>query len=253
MDDFLQEFEATPEEAKSFANPQTTTNNNTSNNSYSNNNNSYNNNKSSGGDWKSKSKDAWKKKQQEVQEPYLPVVVYIDRDFPQDIKDKLINFISMLISKGFTVRFNAEDKDLVNRVTSLSTTNIEAHVPFNDFKGNRDDPEGIKSKFCWNSKTTDHIAQVNFPAWEKLPRIVQIIMSRNVRMLIGSNNNSPAKFLITWSPDGATCTKEVSNETGNVGTYIKVADKLSVPVFNLNNPQSRELISKYILKGESNE
>lgn len=232
MSDFLSEFETTGETT-----PTTSSNNN-----------NYSNNQSSGGgDWREKSKEDWKKKQQEVQDPYMPVIVYIDRDFPQDIKDKLVAFISKLISKGFTVRFNADDVDLVKRIRSMSTKNIEDHVPFKDFKPTRDG-EAISSKFCWNSKTTDHIAQMSNPAWEKLPRIVQIIMSRNARMLVGSKNNSPAKFLITWSPDGASCGKEVSSETGNVGSYIKMADRVAVPVLNLNNAGSRELINQYILK-----
>lgn len=247
MDDFLQEFDMSATEASSFEDPMKAQQQQQPQQQQQNN---YQKQNSSGGDWKSKGREEWMRKQKEVQDPYLPVVVYIDRDFPDNIKDSLISFISKLISKGFTVRFNADDKSIYDRIISLSNSKVEAHVPFNDFKQNRDDVEGIKSKFCWNSATTDHIAQQNFVAWDKLPKIVRILMSRNVRMLIGARNNSPAKFLITWSPDGATNATQVSTNTGNVGTYIKTADSLSVPIFNLNSPESRELISKYILKGE---
>lgn len=244
MDDFLQEFDMSASEASTFEDPMKTQQQQQppQQNNYQ--------KQNSNGDWKSKGRDEFIRKQKEVQDPYLPVVVYIDRDFPENIKDNLIAFISKLISKGFTVRFNADDRVIYDKIISLSNNKVEAHVPFNDFKQNRDDAEGIKSKFCWNSATTDHIAQQNFVAWDKLPKIVRILMSRNVRMLIGSRNNSPAKFLITWSPDGATTGTQVSTNTGNVGTYIKTADSLSVPVLNLNNQESRELISKYILKGE---
>lgn len=239
MDDFLGDnFGMSDDEAKTF----TGGNNSSSGNSYGNNNNS----SSGGGDWKSKGREEWKKKQQEVQEPYMPVVVYIDRDFPSDVKEKLVNLISRLISLGFTVRFNAEDEEIVKKVKAFSSNKIEDHIPFNGFND-------MKSKFCWNSNTTNHIAQQNFGAWAKLPKLVQILMSRNVRMLIGSNNNSPAKFLITWSKDGAFRGPQVSNETGNVGTYIKVAEKLAVPVFNLNNQQSRDEMNRFIFRKSEQE
>jgi len=52
----------------------------------------------------------WKKKEEEIKEPYVPICIFIDRDFPQEIKDIAYRLASKFINKKYTVRINGDDK-----------------------------------------------------------------------------------------------------------------------------------------------
>ena len=43
------------------------------------------------------------RKEEVVEDPYIPVAIYVDRDFPQEVKDALYNIASKLINKKITV------------------------------------------------------------------------------------------------------------------------------------------------------
>lgn len=182
------------------------------------------NNNNSGGGYQRKG--GWTPKEEVIEEPYSPITVYIDREFPQEIKDKLVAIASRLINKGYTVRFNADDKDISDPIMNISQDKVEAHTPWRNFNE-------INSKHYWNSKTSTHLASTNFPAWDKIPNVVQAMMARNVRMIFGTRNNSITKCLITWSPDGASKFSEVTRDTGRSSFIISFASKYCFPVINI--------------------
>ena len=172
-----------------------------------------------------------------VQDPYLPVVVYVEQDFPEEVKDQLAKISSKLISKGFTVRIYGMDKPFVERLQKLSSSKVELYLPWRNFNE-------LESKRTWNTLTAKHVAQVNFAGWEKIPDGVKGSLAGQVRLLLGDRNNSPAKCLITWSKDGAGKAAEVSKETGRSGFIIKLASTYAFPVINVQKPSSEAIIEK---------
>lgn len=260
MSDWLAEFKETepqqqqPQQGYQQQAPQQNYQQQPQQQSYNNNNNYNKGGGYGGGGGQNAGIQAYIQQQKTVQDPYLPIVVFIERDFPQEVKDSLVSLVTILTSKGYTVRFNAEDFAIMDKITSQNGDKIEAHLPLSPFK-NLQTGEERKSKFKNNSATTDHFAEKTFgPGWNKLKKFIQMLISRNARMLISTNNKSPAKFLITWSPDGATNDIEVSSDTGNVGTMIKMASALAIPTFNVNNEKSRDLMNKILLRrGNNNE
>lgn len=203
--------------------PSTTGFNEQKKNNYSNNSGGGNNN--------------WRNREEVVEDPYLPVTIFIDRDFPEEIKQKLVSIASKFINKGYTVRYNGDDKNLHNSIHAFSSKLTEAYVPWKGF-------EEIDSKLSWNTKTANHIAQENFPAWDKIPNLVKAMMARNVRLIFGSRNNSPTKVVITWSPDGATRYPEVTRDTGRSSFIISVASKYTFPVINIQKEGAEEAMEK---------
>ncbi len=196
------------------------------------NNNGYQGNKSQGGQ-----NAGWKRKPDTLQDPYMPIAVYVPRDATQEVKTSLYNIISKLINAGFTVRVNADDKDFFAKVQSLSDTKIEAFLPWRGFND-------IQSKHTFNTITANHIAEKNFSGWEKVPKPVQGFLARNVRMLFGDNNNSIVLGLITWSPDGASAIAELTKDSGNAAFIIRVACRFKFNVVNIAKSSSGNVLER---------
>jgi len=164
------------------------------------------------------------------QTPYIPIAVYIDKDFPVEVKDQLVKYIHQLFTRGFAIRINADDKSLYDQLKTLGS-NIEFYTPWKNFNE-------IESKHYYNHDIHKKIAQENFPAWDKIPDVVKAMLARNVRMILGDKLNSTMFFLLTWSEDGAVNASECSPKTGKASFLIKVASRYKLPIFNIGNEKS---------------
>lgn len=185
----------------------------------------------------------WTPKPEVIEEPYRPVTIYINREFPEEIKNKLFSIASKLIAAGYTVRYNADELDTFKKLNGISSANTEAYVPWKGFNE-------IDSKHSWNTKTSKHLAQTNFQAWEKLPGVIQSMLARDVRTLFGDKNTSTTMALITWSQDAATKRIEITKDTGRASFILKLAATYSFPIINIQKPGSEEVIAKYFQLGE---
>lgn len=168
----------------------------------------------------------FKKKEEVLEEPYLPVAVYVDRNFPPEVKTSLYNIISKLINKNITVRVNGDDKEFCNKVIELSSKYVEIYIPWKGFNE-------IDSPHYFNSLTSKEIARQQFSGWEKIPDSVKAMLARNVRMVFGDKNRSICTALITWSQDGASRIAEINKDTGRSSFSIKLAATYGFPVLNI--------------------
>ena len=180
----------------------------------------------------------FKRKEEVLEDPYVPVSIFVDREFPPEAKNSLYNIASKLINKKITVRVNGDDKDFCNKLMSLSSQFVEVYIPWKGFND-------TESKHYWNTITAKHIAQQNFGnAWEKIPDSVKALMARNVRMIFGDKNNSIMLCLITWSKDAASRAAEVTKDTGRSAFIIKTASSYSFPVVNISKPGAENILEK---------
>lgn len=186
--------------------------------------------KGGGGQWNNKKDDV-------IEEPYVPIAIYIDRDFPDEIKQKLISIASRLINNKMVVRYNADDVEIHNAISEISTAKTEAYTPWKMFNN-------IESKHYYNTETAKHVASSNFQGWDKIPDAVKAMLARNVRLIFGDKNRSPAICLITWSPDGASRAPEVTKDTGKSGFLIKLASTYGFSVLNIAKPNAEAVLEK---------
>lgn len=178
------------------------------------------------------------KKEEVLEEAYLPVTIFIDRDFPPEVKTSLYNIASKLINKKITVRYNGDDKDFHEKLSSLSDSFTETFIPWKGFNE-------IISKHYYNTITAKHVAQTSFgSAWEKIPDSVKALLARNVRMIFGDKNNSISLCVITWSKDGASRAPEVTKDTGRASFVIKLASTYGFPVINIAKENSGNILEK---------
>lgn len=196
---------------------------------------------SSGGEFKKQSNwsggGGFPRKEDKVDDPYIPVTIFVDRDFPPEVKTSLYNIASKLINKKITVRYNGDDKDFHEKLSTLSDKFTECYIPWKGFND-------IESKHYFNMLTAKDVAQRNFPGWDKLPKAVQGILARNVRMIFGDKNNSISLCVITWSKDGASRASEVTKDTGRSSFIIKTASTYGWPVVNIAKENAGNLLEK---------
>lgn len=180
----------------------------------------------------------FKRKEEVVEEPYIPVALFVDRDFPPEIKTSLYNIASRLINKKITVRYNGDDKDFHERISALSDKFVETYIPWKAFNGIEN------NRHYYNTLTSKHLAQLNFGAWDKISDAVKAMLARNVRMVFGDKNNSVALCVITWSGDGASRPAEITKETGRASFIIKLAGSYGFPVINIGKSNAEAILEK---------
>lgn len=191
-----------------------------------------------GGGFQRQGGGGFQRKEDTVQDPYLPVVIFVEKDMPGEIKQKLYHLASKLIGKGYTIRLNSDDPDFAKQVMSLSTKNVELYLPWRNFNQ-------LESKHTFNTLTSKDVAQKHFPAWEKIPDSVKAILAAQVRMIFGDRNNSIALMMITYSADGASRIAEITKDTGRVSFIIKMACAYGFSVVNMGKQSSESLLEKY--------
>lgn len=182
-------------------------------------------------------KQGFQRKEDVVEDAYIPVAVYVDKDFEDTAKESLYNIASKLIARKYTVRVYGTDKDFAERVRSLSSQFVEIYLPWRNFNE-------IDSKHTFNTLTAKDLAMKNFSGWEKVPDAVKGILSGQVRMIFGDRNNSICMCLITWSADGASKAIEVTKDTGRASFIIKLASTYGFPVLNISKQSSGPLIER---------
>jgi hypothetical protein len=169
--------------------------------------------------------------------PYAPVAFFLDRDHPQDVKDRYYSYINMLIAKNMTIRINGDDKDFIAKLKELNYDKLEVYIPWKNFNE-------IESKFYYNGETSKLIAAKYISVYDKLPDAVKALLARNARLLFGEKNNSCVLSLITWSPDAASRIMDISKNTGRASHIIKMALSNHISVLNVQRENADMMFKK---------
>jgi hypothetical protein len=77
------------------------------------------------------------------------------------------------------------------------------------------------------------IAKEHHPAWTHLRHPVRALMARNVMQVLGPTLETPADFMVCWTPDGCIDHFKRTPKTGGTGQAISIASKYHIPVYNL--------------------
>lgn len=147
------------------------------------------------------------------------------RNTPPAVMKQLKKLAIYLDNKGWTVRSGgAEGADTAFEVASKKVI----YLPWKDFNGKK----GVVPA---SNNIAVELARRHHPK-----------MIRSTYQVLGDDLNSPSKFLLCWTPDGATSDKERSYKTGGTGLAISIASEYNVPVFNLRNKGAFEKFRKFL-------
>lgn len=144
-----------------------------------------------------------------------------------------------LARRGFVLRSGGADgSDLA---FEAGATSIEApceiYLPWRGFNGSKSALHDLET----HGRAAE-IASRCHPAWSRLKDSHRKLHTRNVYQVLGRDLESPAEFVICWTPDGVEEGAHTSRETGGTGTAIRVASMFGVPVINLLNPGALDRI-----------
>lgn len=93
----------------------------------------------------------------------------------------------------------------------------EIFLPFKHFNGNT-------SPLFGTTKEARLIAKEYHPRWDILSPLGRDFHARNVYQILGKDLNTPADFILCWTPNGAI--------TGGTGQALRIAKAYGVPILN---------------------
>lgn len=158
------------------------------------------------------------------------------RNTPNEILNQMFKLASTLSNKDFILRSGgAEGADF--SFENGSKGKKEIYLPWQDFNHN-------PSPLFTPHHEAYGIAAKYHPSWITLSKSIKHLMARNVHQILGSDLNTPSKFVVCWTPDGAE--RKTSYRTGGTGQAIRIANGYKIPVYNLYNANRLEQLIEYV-------
>jgi hypothetical protein len=92
------------------------------------------------------------------------------------------------------------------------------------------------------------LAESLHPVWFNLSRGPKSLHARNIGIILGDDLLKPVSFVVCWTPDGCESESTRNKKTGGTATGIVLADRKTIPVFNLNNKDALERLKNHLAK-----
>ena len=175
----------------------------------------------------------------EMKELYKPYLIAGANDFPPNKTAELRSIVELLDKNSFTARVNGMRGMGEVAEEIVKQTRHELHIPWKGF----DDKE---SKFAWAHPFASELLLQLMPSAESLSPGIQKMMTTYIRMMLGSNLNSPVLFSVIYTPDCAEKPPEKSKDTGNAEMIITLSHTYRRPVFNLAKPDCEKRIRHFL-------
>lgn len=164
------------------------------------------------------------------------------RKTPPDVLEVMTAIARVCRDIGLTLRSGgAEGADLA--FEKGADGRCEIYLPWPGFNGSRSELSAITTEGI-------ELARQAHPHFDKLAPAVQRLMTRNVYQVLGYDLSKKSKFVVCWTPDGATNLRERTPQTGGTGQAIAIACLSGVPVFNLARPGDVDIVLD-LLRSES--
>lgn len=162
------------------------------------------------------------------------------RQTPQAICDAIFTPLAANLSTfGYTLRSGAAEG--ADTAFEQGAEGPEVYLPWRIFNNRRgpafrvlhDYPERIQTAAA-------EIARLAHPAWHRLTAGARSLHTRNVFQVLGGDLDSPSRFVLCWTPDGAESEWETTFDTGGTRTAIVIASRNGIPVFNFAKPDAMD-------------
>jgi len=155
------------------------------------------------------------------------------RSTPENILDIMTRLGEKLSGEGWTLRSggatgadNAFWQGAMNHSNNID--NVEIFLPWNRFNNHDTRNAGMCDATLlpnWNDAL--RMAERYHPAWHKLKQGGRKLQARNCYQVLGQDLDTPAKFIVCWTPGGA--------DIGGTGQALRMAIDYDVRIYNLGN------------------
>ena len=167
------------------------------------------------------------------------------RQTPVDVCDLMRGIASTLAQRHWMLRSgHAEGADIAFEEGCMSVTGTkEIYIPWNGFHKARHGYNDAYAVHCLKNhlQALDMAAQTH-PNWKACGDSVQMLHTRNVYQIMGMDLKTQVSMVICWTKDG--------NATGGTGQAVRLAERLSIPVFNLFQDDAVDKLQDFVFKTE---
>jgi len=149
------------------------------------------------------------------------------RQTPPDVLDLMERLARKLRDTGFVLRSGAADG--ADKAFERGAAGVaEIYLPWPNFNGS--------GSSHWTICTAAlEMAEDHHPAWEKCTAAARKLHARNCYQILGSDLNTPVKFVLCWH-----------NDTGGTLQAVRVAESHEIQVFNLRDAGTRERVEWWL-------
>lgn len=161
------------------------------------------------------------------------------RNTPPEILGMMVSIASLLASHKCVLRSGgAEGADMAfEKGCDFGLGRKEIFLPWKGFNGNDSPLYNI-------SVDANDVAEQYHPSWETLSRGARLMMSRNGYQILGKDLKQASDFVICYTEGGKM--------TGGTSQVLRIAEDLSIPVFNFGKYQDiqemRSWLRSFVLK-----
>ena len=167
------------------------------------------------------------------------------RDTPVDVCD-LMRGIASTLGQGqcqWTLRSgHADGADIAFEEGAISVNGTkEIYIPWEGFQKGRHGRNDIYNVHVLkNHLQAIDIAAQTHPNWGACRNGAQMLHTRNVYQILGMDLDTPVSMVICWTKDG--------NATGGTGQAIRLAQHLTIPVFNLFHSNALDELQDFVFE-----
>lgn len=162
------------------------------------------------------------------------------RKTPPGVCETMTEIASNLSSSGWLLRSgHAHGAD---QAFEAGAGDMEIYLPWEGFNGARSN--GRDTGYLEVTPTQAEIAIRHHPAWDRCSDGAQMLLARNVPIILGQDLDDPVDCVITWLPK--------PDYKGGTRHALKIASTYGVPVFNIKIPADQEALVAFLNQQEQN-
>lgn len=154
-----------------------------------------------------------------------------------DAQIKRLKEVARLLAEGGCILRSGASSGVeaafIDGASACEDVRVEVFLPWKGFNGS-------DSLNCWPSAGARLIAQMAHPAPDLLKQSHLKLHARCVHEMLGKNLNSPAHFVLCWSPNGEPCRE--------VKLALDIAKRCGIVVINLGAPGLADWSAKRIVR-----
>lgn len=169
------------------------------------------------------------------------------REIPQDIADIMEELGYVLGKKGYILRSGGSPgADTAFELGAIrGKGKFEIFLPWEGFR-KREGEGYINAESLPNYNQAKKIANNYHPDFNGLFICSKKLIIRDTYQVLGTDLNTPCRFVICWTPDACVSAAMRSDETGGTGQAIAIAADKSIPIYNIRIESHREKLVDWL-------
>jgi hypothetical protein len=171
------------------------------------------------------------------------------RETPPPMLAQMTRIAATLASQGWVLRTGmAPGADQAFYRGAIEHGPIELYLPWPSFEADARRPATTTgSEFVLGrpARTAYAMAERFHPAWSQLSKGARHLHARNCHQVLGPDLNTPARFVVCWTPDGSLDGR--GRRVGGTGQALRIANHHRIPVFNLARPDHIDLLQAALI------